>query len=461
MPGFRPGKVPKDLYEKRYGDAIIKELAAKRANQALNKFFTEEKHSFLLQPLWTQDNIGETTYKSPTEISVTVMGIVTPKIEIPDGFKVTVPKYNLPPLTEEFLSQHIEDILRDNGAEHIVEKSSQNSIVVGEIQQYVDGEWARWGDFTIFLPRINRFSADNETTSALANGITIGYTVPFKLQDFSVDAYGFASMFDLTPAQLEDFLSKESRFTVTKITEKEIPPITPELQQKITKKTFDSEPEFLDELRKGLEEYYRNRVLNKQKEDEFSAILNALNVQLPEQEIEFVLTATNEKRRITYNALQAALRQLRMSVVVDALREKHPEIELSEEELKESIISGYKSYFGGVVTPDAINKPDSSSTESETLAESSHETSEQPQGLEKTTETTLVEEISENNEKPTDTNFDEIINSLSEQYAHKVLSDDKQREEAFKKISSEKIYTFISTNFFQVEERQLSISDIK
>ena len=466
LAGFRPGKVPRDVYEKRYGDATIRELAVKRANQTLNKFFSEKNFRFLLQPLWLHDNIGKASCKSPTEITVSVLGITEPQITIPDDFQVAIPSYTLVPPTEDALNALVEDILRNSGASHVVDKSSRNATITGEIQQNIAGEWVFWRNLVFAASNPLVRPNETQTTKDLANGVTVGFTVPFELSEFSLNQLAFASSYNLTQLQLEDFLSKESRFVVTKIEEKEIPPITPELQQKFFKKTFDSDAEFLDAFRKAVVDFYQEKIATKQKEDEINAILEVLNIQLPEKEIEFVLSATNEHGKITYAELIGTLRQMRMSIFIDSLKRKYPdEVELPDDELRDYLIESYRSRIKNNVPLGNFTETANEESHSEGLLEEKEESI----NTQITENQEHIEFLQNNQESDSDGSsipsqkedyLLQLIASISEEQADKTMKNSKQKEEAYKIASSEKIYRFISTNIFQREEKPILISEV-
>jgi trigger factor len=88
LPGFRPGKVPADILEKRYGAAIEQETLDQLIQDAYRSALQQEK----LEPI-TQAKLDNVKYDQESDLTFEVEFEVRPEIEIArlNGFTVTRP----------------------------------------------------------------------------------------------------------------------------------------------------------------------------------------------------------------------------------------------------------------------------------------------------------------------------------------------------------------------------------
>ena len=101
IPGFRKGKVPRSVIEKRFKDEIEKEVNDQVVNESLREAIQQEK----LNVLNVADfKPGETT---DGQFNFTVKVFLAPEFELPDykGLKITVPKL-------EVTEAQVEDVLQ-------------------------------------------------------------------------------------------------------------------------------------------------------------------------------------------------------------------------------------------------------------------------------------------------------------------------------------------------------------
>ncbi len=91
IPGFRPGKAPKRVIEKRYAKEIESEIESQIFRELLNHAVEEEKVSFLT----IKDR--KLTHESDGSVKADLTLIVSPEFELPEykGIEVTVPEVKI------------------------------------------------------------------------------------------------------------------------------------------------------------------------------------------------------------------------------------------------------------------------------------------------------------------------------------------------------------------------------
>ena len=152
IPGFRKGKVPRTVIEKRFGAEIEKEVTDKVVNESLREAIKQENLNVLnvadFQPGGMTDG----------EVNFTVRLFLAPEFELPDykGLTITVPKV-------EVTDKNIEDVLQEQREQRATLKPAP------------EGKAAETGDFisidytgsldgtplTEILPEADHFIATN------------------------------------------------------------------------------------------------------------------------------------------------------------------------------------------------------------------------------------------------------------------------------------------------------------
>jgi len=110
IPGFRPGKVPRKVIEKRFGESIADELQTKLVREAIDEALKQE-------------NLRVLDFRAPQSptfhpdgaFSFTLEMVLAPEFELPEykGLEIEIPKAEV---TEEMVEKNVED-LRERLAE--------------------------------------------------------------------------------------------------------------------------------------------------------------------------------------------------------------------------------------------------------------------------------------------------------------------------------------------------------
>ncbi|MCB1226200.1 MAG: trigger factor [Verrucomicrobiales bacterium] len=136
LPGFRPGKVPASVIEKRYGDAITQELERELAGEALNQAVANEGLE-LLHLIGIDNKLYHDTDGS---FSADVTVNLTPKFELPDykGIPVKLPRVEV---TEADIDHDLLHLREHHQSYEIVDRAAQlNDVVVASFTVTLDGQ---------------------------------------------------------------------------------------------------------------------------------------------------------------------------------------------------------------------------------------------------------------------------------------------------------------------------------
>jgi len=344
VPGFRPGKAPEPMVEKRYAAEIDDELRKRIIPESYREALTEQKLRAVGYP-----QIGEVQYQPGKPLVYQAMVDTAPEFEVPE-YKGIAVKKKPAPVKDEDIAKTVEAI-RDQQADFAT----------------VDGRGVRTGDFVIL-----NYSgvSDGKPIAQLApEAAALGENKDFWLL-VSSDSFvpGFCDQ--LIGAQagekrqvLVDFPAdfpqkplagkKATYFVdVTGIREKKLPEVNDELAKKAGVESLEK---LNAEIRKGLEAEADGRSRTEMRNQVIEHLLKQVEFELPESLI------AQETRGIVYDmvrentmrgvpkeqlekqkdeifgfAAQSAKERLKTSFVLDAIADAE-KIGVEENEVKQRI----------------------------------------------------------------------------------------------------------------------------
>lgn len=249
MPGFRKGKVPKSIIEKKYGSAIRFEMARKKAEQEMYRLQMEKEINSITYPLSEilktgEDGVYEFRYTYP----------LTPNMEVEIDDKLEIPYYTIEVTDNDI--EGFDERIRGAYAEHKeIDTFREDAFVWGKlIQLDADGNAVEDGlevEDTFLTPKFFKDEAEKKKFE----GVKKGDVLQFNL----------AKSFDNNSALLKRTLHIDSnqealkytgdfRFEITSIKA----PEPPELNEEFFKKAFGEETAIKDE--QSYKEELKNRL---------------------------------------------------------------------------------------------------------------------------------------------------------------------------------------------------------
>jgi trigger factor len=349
LPGFRKGKVPREVLVRKFGDALKDEALGKIIEKSVGEIFEDEAFPRGDRPLpYSTPRVqDEPKLDLENDLQFSVVYDVLPgvKIEKWEGFEAEIPDVSI---TEEDLSRELE-IIRE-----------RNSIVLDKN----DGEKAANGD----VVTVDYWELD-DTNDPIPNGDRkdFSYTIGTGFNAYKFDdeiigmKKGETKEFTKTYADDDsDFPGKTKKFrlSLTALKEKKLPDIDDDLAQDVDEKfnTLDDLKNSIQErLNRDLEGRLRNMKVNRLLEK----IMENTPVDIPESMIRIELDArwrnlarryntdTNGLFKIMGNSNEAAeslieswkpdaIKALHSRLIVETLMEDL-KLDASDEELEKEL----------------------------------------------------------------------------------------------------------------------------
>lgn len=279
LPGFRKGKVPLNIFEKKYGEALKGEVAGDLIEKALGEIF-EAANEFERPLPYAQPAMDKAPeFDVEKELSFTVTYDVFPnvKLETVDGFKIEVPQVSI---GDAELQEELKAI------------QERNALVI----DCNDGEKAAKDH----IATVN-YSELDEQGNSIAGTEREGFVFTIgsgqNIYKFDDDLIGMkkGESKDITKNYKQDFedtelagKSKKIRLSLTALKARKLPDLDDELAQDVNEK-FKT----LDDLKKDLSKNMEVALENKIKEIKSNSLLEKII-----EKNDFVLPASMVKAEL-------------------------------------------------------------------------------------------------------------------------------------------------------------------
>ncbi len=294
VPGFRPGKVPAGLIQKRFGKAILLDEVNKALSQNLSKYLVEEKLNILGEPLPNEEQQKTIDWDNDEAFEFAFDIALAPEVNIllDDSNKFD---YYTIAVSEEMIDRQVEMAASQLGQNVPDETVVENSSVRGDfVQLNENGEALEDG----IQPKGVLLAVDmikNEEIKAAFIGKQKGDVLTFDPVKAFEDRHEVGHMLNISHEAAHD-LNGEFSFTVTDILRFE----KAELNEELFKKLYGDETEIktIEDFRnKVKEEIAANLVYSsdhKFAEDTRSSLIEKTNLELPEIFLKRWLIAANK-----------------------------------------------------------------------------------------------------------------------------------------------------------------------
>jgi trigger factor len=184
LPGFRAGQIPASVVERRYGQAVNREMLDRVIGEAYRGALELEA----LHPI-SEGEIEDVTYEPDHDLSFVITFDVRPDVDVArlGGFVVERPE---PVVGDEDVAKVLEQLREQQGAWDPVEEEetpAQGELVSLLVRKLVDGEPEEAQEYDLVLGRGDAIADVEEAVQALKPGETGDFTVTFPA-DFSDEA---------------------------------------------------------------------------------------------------------------------------------------------------------------------------------------------------------------------------------------------------------------------------------
>jgi trigger factor len=349
IPGFRPGKAPKGLIEKKFGAAVLVEEVNKLLSHNLSKFMIDEKLPILGEPLPCVDRQKEINWEKDENFEFIFDIALAPEISVSLNKEDTY-KYTKIAVSDEMISQQEEMAASQLGQNIPADEAKDNSTIRGNFVQLdaegneVEGGIAPEG-VLLAVDMIKNEEIKNSFVGCKKNDIVIFNPVKAFENNHEV-----AHMLKIKPADVET-LESEFRYTVTEILQFE----KAELNEDLFKKLYGEETEVktIEDFRTRIKNEIANNLVyssdHKFAIDTRDALVEKTQMELPEAFLKRWLVAINKELTLEQieNDFDAFIKDLQWQLIKDKIS-KENEIQVAPEEVtefaKKMALAQYQQY---------------------------------------------------------------------------------------------------------------------
>lgn len=263
VPGFRKGKVPDRIIDQRFGRAVVMEEAV---NEAVPRFYGQAIEDNSLEPLGRPE-VDISELADGSDLKFTAEVDVRPKIELPDwdGIEVQV---DAAEATDEGVAEQLEGLQRRFGTLVPLDRAAADGDFVSiDLRAERDGE-----------------PVEGAEASGLSYQIGSGQMLDGLDEALIGMAAGDSKTFSTTLHGQHEGLDVEATVTVQAVKEQQLPELDDDFAQMASE--FDTIDELRDDLREQITRMNRIRQAAEARDKVLEALLERVDVPLPEGVLE-------------------------------------------------------------------------------------------------------------------------------------------------------------------------------
>lgn len=287
IPGFRPGKIPMGVIQKKYGKSVLAEELNKVVNESLNDFIRSNNLNILGNPLPKYDEEVKGDFNNPTDFEFTYEIGVAPEFNVDLSAKTKI-DYLKVDVSKEMLDKEVENLARRYGSLISADVVGETDMVLGEFSQK-DGEIKNTSTVSV------EFIGDEATKKQFV-GQKVGAVITLEPLKVSKGIDDMAAMLAISKEEAEA-LTGDFYFTISEI--KTMIPAA--IDQALFDKLFgegnvNSEDELREKIATDLERMFGNdsdRIFSQTVSEK---LIEATSFELPEDFLKRWIMATSEKK---------------------------------------------------------------------------------------------------------------------------------------------------------------------
>lgn len=176
FPGFRPGKAPRSMVEKKYGQAIKYDVIDRAISEELFKFIREQELRVLGQPIPDTDELPN--LDSEEMVFRFKVGLA-PEIDVDVDASLKIPYYNIE-VTDEMIDKQSEGLRRRFGSQEPGETVEPNAVVKGVITELDENGQPKEGGIVVENGIVSPEYFTNEEQKNLFIGKNVGAAIVFN-----------------------------------------------------------------------------------------------------------------------------------------------------------------------------------------------------------------------------------------------------------------------------------------
>ncbi len=336
IPGFRPGKAPKGLIQKRFGTAVLVEEVNKLLSHNLSKFLVDEKLPILGEPLPNEEKQAPINWETDENFTFTFDVALAPEVKVSLD-KDNKLKYYKIAVSDEMVQQQEEMAANQLGENVPAEEANETSSVRGNFVQIdaegndVEGGIAPEG-VILAVDRIKDEEVKKSFVGCKKDDIII--FDPVKAFD---NRHEVGHMLNIKHEEADE-LNSEFKFTVTEVLQFQ----KAELNEELFKKLYGEETEVktIEDFRARIkEEIARSLVSSSEYKfaiDTRDSLVEQANLELPEAFLKRWLKEVNKE--LTEEQIDqdfdGFMKDLQWQLIKDSIA-KEAEVKVTPEEAED------------------------------------------------------------------------------------------------------------------------------
>jgi trigger factor len=349
LPGFRPGKVPASLIQKRFAKPILVEEVNNFLSNSITNYLQEQKISILGDPLPNQHEQKKINWDTDTEFEFAFDIAISPEVKV-DLTQTQAFDYYKIKVDNQMLKESIESILQRYGANIEVEKVVGNSSVRGDFVQ-LDEQGSPVGNG--IAPKGVLLAVDlmkDEAIRAEWINKVKGDVVVFDPVKAFEDRHEVGHMLNISHEEA-DILNGNFSFTISNILEFQKAEMNEELYKKIygPETEITTEEQFKERLTEEISLNLAHSSNQKFAVDTQENLINHIKFDLPEEFLKRWLREVNKEMTDEQieNDFPNFTKDLRWQLIKNSIIRDH-ELQVTEEEItlyaRQIAVSQFQQY---------------------------------------------------------------------------------------------------------------------
>ena len=350
IPGFRKGMVPAGMIKKMYGPSIYTDEILKTVEKQLYNYLETEKPDIFAQPLALDADIRKLDVNNPADYEFGFEIGLKPAFEIAPLVNANA-TLHIVTATEEMVQQEVDRMMIKGGKmtepETVESEEAVLNILFSEVDK--DGNTIEGGIEKENSVIVKYFTADVQKQfmgKKKEESVVLQLSAAFEkdkleafVQDLGIDK------------EDAEAANKYFKLAIVKIglVEKR------ELNEEFFNEVFPgaavaTEEEFRKKLKEEIEQYWNGQSSNQLHDQLYHYLLEETKIEFPDQFLKRWLQVGGEERKTPEQAeaeFPGFSNQLKWTLISDKIV-KENKLEVSAEELKESMRAEVMRYFGGM-----------------------------------------------------------------------------------------------------------------
>ncbi len=300
LPGFRAGKVPASLIQKRFGTEIKAEEINKLLGTEINKYIRENKINMLAEPMPNEEKTPAMNFETQDSFTFAFDIALAPEFDAKLSKKDKLTYYDIK-VDDALVEQQVQSYCQRGGQHVKADSYEARDMVKGTITQLDDKNNTLEGGISVedavMLPEYMK----DDKEKAKFEGAKLGDVITFNPAKAYGSATELASLLHITKEEAEAVTSDFS-FQITEIMRFEPAKLSQELYDKMLgKDVVKSEEEFRQFIKDDIKKNFASESEYQFTQDLRSYVLNRIGkVEFPEELLKRFMKLRNAEKGEEY-----------------------------------------------------------------------------------------------------------------------------------------------------------------